>query len=193
MEALEEFSGLIIFGVIIFIVILSQYIKSVPPNTILIIDRNTHYLKTKRRGLYFFNPKTDKITTKISTSPVTENVINTYKTHDDCYYRLQYSVVYNSTDIEMTISSLQDSKRSVYDIINCALEATVASLSRNDMNYKVDINEVAFKQLEYMLEPFYIDVTGFKLISRNERGAQVGAEELFRKHVSRGDNPVGYD
>ena len=61
------------------------------------------------------------------------------------------------------------------------------------MNYKIDINEIAFKQLEYMLEPFYIDVTSFKLVSRTERGAQIGAEELFRKHVSRGDNPVGYE
>ena len=51
--------------IIILIIIFGSFIKFVPANTVIIVDRNSHYLKTKRSGMYLFNPATDKVTTKI--------------------------------------------------------------------------------------------------------------------------------
>ena len=179
--------GLIIF---IIIIVFFCFVRRVPPNTAIIIDRDSHYLKTKRRGFYFINPATDKITTRVSTFPITEFYSNTFETHDSTFYHLYFQVTYKATDIEMVLSSLQDSRRSIYDVVNCSLETVIGTLSRNDMNYKVDINSIAFRQLESMLEPFYIDVTSFKLISRNEIIAELGRQQKFQKHVSSGENPI---
>ena len=178
---------------IFVLIILAAYIKKVPLNTILIIDRNTHYLKTKRHGYYFFNPKTDKITTKISTNMVTEYYRNVFETHDSCFYDLYFAVSYKAENVEMVISSLQDSRRSIYDVINCAVETVIGTLSDQDLNYRTDLNTPIFQQLESMLEPFYIDVAQFKLYTRTKITSELGEERKFRKHVSRGENPIDFE
>ena len=54
----------IIFLIIIFCVFC---IKKVPPHTVIIVDKNSHYLKTKKSGFYIMLPGY-KVTTKISTN-----------------------------------------------------------------------------------------------------------------------------
>ena len=70
----------IILIVIIFFI--GNFLKAVPANTVIIIDRNSHYLKTKKSGFYFFNPATDKVTTKISKYIINKNYSDFFETHD---------------------------------------------------------------------------------------------------------------
>ena len=189
----ETFSGFFFFILFLVIIFLGSFVKKVPLNTVIVIDRNTHYCKTKRHGYYFFNPKTDVVTTKISTNIVTEIYRNVFETHDSCFYELNFAVSYKATDLEMVLSSLQDSRRSIYDVINCAVETVVATFSDQDMNYKTDLNTPIFHQLESMLEPFYIDVTAFKLYTRTKLISEIGEQRKFRKHVSRGDSPIVFE
>ena len=189
-----EVSTFFIFwiGIIVFSIFFSR-IRQVPPGTVVIIDRNSHFHKKKRGGFYLFNPATDKITTKISRFPITENYTNTFVTHDSTYYRITYSFTYKAEDVEMVLSSLEDSRRSIYDVVNCAIETAVGSLTMREMaDYNYDLNKVCFAQLETMFEPFYVDVTSFKIIYRSAVNPTIGESQLFRKHVSRGDNPVGF-
>ena len=178
------------FLVIVIIICALCFIRVVPAKTALIIDRNSHYCKTKKGGIYLFNPTTDKVTTKISTFPVTETYSNTFETHDSYFYRTTFTVTYVATDIDMVLSSLQDSRRSIYDVINCSVETVMSSLVMKDMSNRATINQEMFHQLESMLEPFYIDVTSFKLISLIGVSQSLGQQERFKKHVSRGDNPI---
>ena len=54
----------IIFFIILFCVFC---VRKVPPHTVIIIDKNSHYLKTKKSGYYIMLPNY-KVTTKISTN-----------------------------------------------------------------------------------------------------------------------------
>ena len=54
--------------IIIILIFLAPFIKKVPPHTVVIIDRNGHYLKTKSRGWFILLPS-DEVTTTISTTP----------------------------------------------------------------------------------------------------------------------------
>ena len=127
----------------------------------------------------------------ISTNEITEKYSNIFKTHDDNYYELIFSFSYKALDINMVLSSLQDSRRSIYDIVNCAVETVVASLGFLDLPQKDNLNATIFRQLESMLEPFYIDATNFRLMSYRKVEPLYGRAHKFNKHVSSSDNPVG--
>ena len=188
-----EVSTFFIFwiAIIVFFTLLSR-IRQVPPGTVVIIDRNSHFHKKKRSGFYLFNPAIDKITTKVSRYTITETYTNTFATHDSNYYRLTYAFSYKAEDVDMVLSSLEDSRRSIYDVVNCAVETAIGSLTMREMaDINYDLNKVCFTQLESMLEPFYVDVLSFKILYRSAVHPSLGESQLFKKHVSRGDNPVG--
>lgn len=181
----------LIFLIFIIIIIIATNVKKVPPNTVIIIDRNSHYLKTKRYGHYWFNRSTDRITTEISTNPVIQNYTNIFKTHDDIYYELNYMVSYKAVDLEMVLSSLKDSHRSIYDVINCSVETVVATFSEKDILKGIMNNqEIFFKQLEAMLEPFYIDATSFRVLNYRKVTNDYGSAHKFNRHISSSENPV---
>ena len=48
-----------------------------------------------------------------------------------------------------------------------------------------------FKQLESMLEPFYIDLTQFRLLGFRSVSTSYGLEHKFNKHISSSNDPVG--
>ena len=122
--------------VIIIILIMLSRLRKVPDNTTIIIDRNSHFHKKKKRGYYFFNPSTDVVTTQISLHDITEIYTNVFKTHDDLYWELKFSATYHAIDMNMVLSSLQDSRRSIYDVVNCAVETVMATLSAKDINQR---------------------------------------------------------
>ena len=68
--------------ILLIIIILLVYVRTVPANTAIIIDRDTHYHKTVRRGFYFMLPGRDKITTQVSTNKITKYYANNFETHD---------------------------------------------------------------------------------------------------------------
>ena len=101
--------------VAIFIFVI--YIKRVPPHTVLIIDRDSHYLKTKKNGFYFFNPSRDKVTTEISKRKIRKNYINSFETHDGAIVIVQFSVEYHAEDIDSVLRALELVRRSVDDVL----------------------------------------------------------------------------
>ena len=177
------------FGWVIILVLFSV-LKRVPNNTVLIIDRNSHYHKTKKRGFYTLGPQ-DKITSKISTDPVIESYSNIFSTHDSEYYSVDFMVTYSCENIDSVINSLQDSRRSIYDIINCAMEITIKSFQTKDLNRNYQyVSNAAKAQIESMLEPFYIDVTFVKITKIQLVNQEYGKIYKFEKHESRGDMPI---
>ena len=181
----------IFFGLPIIITVLSQ-LKTVPPNTTIIIDRNSHFHKKKRHGFYMLNPRTDKVTTKVSEYPIKERYSNVFKTHEDTYYNVTFTMTYVCKEPEQTLESLSDSRRSIYDIANCAVETLFGTLSPKDLvNYRLDeLSPRLFHQLEATLEYFYIDVTDAYIIDYSLMGEERGRELLFRRHESTSGDPI---
>ena len=185
MEIIGFLFPLIFWGIIILII--SGSLRIVPANTVLVIDRKSHYLKTKRKGLYFFNPLTDVVTSKISTSPTRKQYNNVFENHESNFYDVFYWVSYKAEDVEQVISSLSDSRRSIDDIINCAMEVLFTSFDNKEAYSSTStINQKFHAQLESMLEPFYIDVldTGVTVVS--SISPIMGEERKFQRHVSGG-------
>ena len=171
----------------IVIMLLTGIIRKVPANTILVIDRNSHYLKTKRKGLYLFNPLTDEITSKVSTQIVHKQYTNIFENHESTFKNVTFWVEYKAEDCEQVISSLSDSRRSIDDIVNCAMEVLYTSFdNREASDYVANINTKFFKQLESMLEPFYIDVVKTGILAAVNVPAELGAAQKFQRHVSGG-------
>ena len=118
--------------IIIIFIILGNFIKSVPANSVIIIDRNSHYLKTKRHGFYFFNPAIDKITTQISLFPLTKSYIENFETHDGKMVRVSFSVKYHADNLEDVLVALESVRRSIDDVINSSIYWGVNNLSLSD-------------------------------------------------------------
>ena len=181
--------GYIVF--ILFLILLSKA-RKVPLNTTIIIDRNTHFYKKKSRGYYFFNPSTDKVTTKVSSFPITETYRNIFQTHEDTYYNISFSMTYICKEPEQTLDSLADSKRSIYDIANCAVETLRGSLSAKDIALTplAELSEKLFQQLESTLEYFYIDVIEAHINNYNIVDEEIGKKAIFQKHTSSSSDPI---
>ncbi len=128
----ELFVELLIFIVVIFSL---AYIKVVPNNTVVIIDRNSHYLKTKKHGLYFFNPKTDKVTTEISKLPLTRNYSNFFETDDGMIFLIDFCATYHTENIDDTLVSLKSARRSIYDIMNSSVYWATNNLNARDIKF----------------------------------------------------------
>ena len=182
----------VIFILLLFVIFyLLVTLKKVPPKTTIIIDRDSHFYKKKSFGFFFMNPARDKITSIVSTNLVRQYYVNTFSTHDSYYFTLSYTFEYNSEDIDTTLSSLEDSRRSIYDITNCAVEAVINSCSFQDIEHSIsEVEKLIFKELELMLEPFYIDVTDFRIISKSNVSSSTGQQIVFKKHVSSGYDPI---
>lgn len=140
--------------VIVAIIILSNFIKFVPANTVIIVDRNSHYLKTKRRGMYLFWPPTDKVTTKISTNQLYKYYTNDFETHDGRIVRVSFSVQYHAENLESVLDSLKSARRSVDDIMNSSIYWGVRNLSFKDFYPYANLleNEVTPKLLSEATE-----------------------------------------
>lgn len=104
---------------IIILLILICFLRKVPPQTLIIIDRNSHYLKTKRSGLYFLWPM-DKVTTTVSRTPTTRTLTDYYETDDGKVISATVSCRYNAQDLDKVQQSLASVRRSVDDVIKSA-------------------------------------------------------------------------
>lgn len=183
---------IVVFIISVFICYIVSKAKKVPPNTTIIIDRNTHFHKKKSGGYYLFNPRTDKVTTQVSIFPITEKYTNIFKTHEDGYYNVSFAMTYICKEPNQTLDSLSDSRRSIYDIANCAVETIWGTLSTKDI-VKTTLDEMSerlFHQLEATLEYFYIDVTEAHIINYTMVNEEVGRSIVFQKHISSSNDPI---
>lgn len=173
--------GEIIFLIIIICIV---FIKKVPPNTAIIIDRNKHYLKTKRGGFYFFNPATDKITTKISTNSTYKFYTNNFQTNDAKIAQVSFNVTYNTNSIESVLDSLKSARRSVDDIMNASIYWAVNNLNLDDFLRKPDVllYEVKSKLLAEATE-LNIKISKFNITNINQV-PNSPATNIFKPHLS---------
>ena len=155
--------------VIIIIVFLCIYIKVVPANTVIIVDRNSHYLKTKKSGIYFFNPSTDKITTQISMNRISKTYVENFETHDGEIVKVAFHVSYHAENLEDVLVALESVRRSIDDIMNSSVYWAVHNLSIADFFSAPSIlkKEVAPKLLSEATE-LKINVDSFDIISINK-------------------------
>lgn len=119
--------------ILIIILVAIAYIRAVPANTVIIVDRNSHYLKTKKSGFYFFNPKTDKITTKISKQQITQYYTNCFETDDGKLIQVSFYTTYHADNLENVLNSLKSARRSIYDIMNSSIYWAANNLTLNDI------------------------------------------------------------
>lgn len=112
--------------IIIIIIFLAPFIKKVPYNTVVIIDRNGHYLKTKHKGWYILWPS-DEVTTTISTSPLTRNLTDYFETDDGQLVQATIFCRYHATNLTNVLQALENVRRSVDDIIKSSAHFAISN------------------------------------------------------------------
>jgi hypothetical protein len=185
--------SLIGFGIFFFAYIwLAENMKKCPPNTIIIIDRDTHYFKTVHAGYYTLNKKKDMVTSVISEKVTTQRYNNIFMTHEGKYYEIDFSVSYKCESIDAVQNALQDSRRSIYDIINNAMSIAIKSFTAKDFaSVNQDRTTAAiYSQIERMLEPFYIDFQKLYIDRITLEDSAYGEQNVFKKHESQGQSPI---
>lgn len=180
---------LIIFVCIVF------YIRPVPANSVVIVDRNSHYLKTKKYGFYFFNPRTDKVTTTISKHQLIKYYTNYFETDDGKIIQVSFYAAYHADNLENVLDSLKSARRSIYDIMNSSIYWAANNLTLNDImatNFAL-LHKEASEKLIADARTLNITIDTFK-ITHVSQVVHSLAIEPFKPHLnsfSRG--PIHYN
>ena len=177
--------------IFILIVVLTNFIKSVPASGAVIIDRNDHYLKTKKRGFYYFNPATDKVTTTISTFPITQTYTQFSESHDSNIFQNIYSVTYKVSNVEHVLESLKSNRRSVNDIIQSCVQTSFFNFETKDIKNPSELIEEIRRRLSVNLESFEITLISFDLHPPIQV-AQSARKNLFKPHISEGIRSIKF-
>lgn len=118
--------------IILFLFFLIPFLKKVPPNTVIIIDRNGHYLKTKHHGFYLLFPN-DKVTTTISTRPISRTLSAYYETDDGHIVEAVVNCRYHAHNLNDVLQALANVRRSVDDIIQSAAYFAINNYKLSDI------------------------------------------------------------
>ena len=172
---------MIIFLLIIFCLF---FIRVVPTNTVLIVDRNSHYLKTKKNGIFFFNPFTDEITTMISTNELSKTYTNIYETHDGYIFSVSLYVRYHATNLDDVLFGLKNVRRSINDVMQGCVYWSVRNLGFSDLNSNSAIlsQEIVNKLLSEAQE-LHISIDAYKVLNII-RVESTDTSKCFKPHLS---------
>ena len=118
--------------IIFLVIIILCFVRKVPPNTVLIIDKNSHYHKTKRNGFYLLT-KGCKITTIISTNTLTRTLNDLYETYDGKPASITINCAYKAADLDAVLDSLSNIRRSIDDIIKSSAYFAATNYNGNDI------------------------------------------------------------
>lgn len=179
------------FLILLILIIVFNFIKYTPFGDAVIVDRKTHYCKTKPRGgFYFFNPFTDKVTTYISTKPHSNGYSEIFETHDFHYIKTSFYVTYRAENIKEVLSHLKNDKRSIDDIIKCSVDSTFSSF---DMDYIYNNKSLITNELKNRMAlaciPFGFIIENVSILNYTKLSS--GSENLkFKPHVCRDDGPI---
>lgn len=168
--------GYIIFFIFIFIIF---FVRKVPHNSAVIIDRNEHYLKTKKFGYYFIIPVLDKITTVVSTNPTTRVFNDYYEAEDGTIINLRLSCKYRSRNVDTTLENLENVRRSIDDILKSSIYFAVGSLKFSSL--KTHLEPVSREYLTKYLNAVDIDLQNLYISFTPVHHSDV---KLFKPHVS---------
>ena len=124
----------------IILLILICFFRKVPPQSLIIIDRNSHYLKTKRNGFYFLWPM-DKVTTTVSKNPLSRTLTDYYETDDGKVISATVTCRYKADDLDRVQQALADVRRSsAYFAIGNYTFAQIVRLNSHEFADKVRDN-----------------------------------------------------
>lgn len=118
--------------IIFFIFFVVPFLRKVPANTVIIIDRNGHYLKTKEHGWYILWPS-DKVTTTISTRQITRTLSEYYETDDGKIVHATINCRYHTHNIADVIQALANVRRSVDDVIQSSAYFAINNYKLSDI------------------------------------------------------------
>lgn len=128
--------------IIVIIICIAPFIKKVPYNTVVIIDRNGHYLKTKHSGWYILWPS-DEVTTTISTSPLQRSLTDYFETDDGKLVQATIFCRYQAHNLTNVLQALENVRRSVDDIIKSSAHFAI---SNYPINHIMGINNQEFTE-----------------------------------------------
>lgn len=167
------------------------FIRFAPLGTAVIVDRKTHYCKTKPRGgFYFFNPFTDKVTTQISITPYSKTYFDVFETYDTKYLKVTFSVTYHAESVEAVLLHLKNDKRSIDDIIKCAIDSTLSSFEQKYIySNRPDITREIKNRMALACIPFGFIIDSFSIIQLMSM-PDSAKHEKFKPHVCRDDGPI---
>lgn len=179
---------------LIIIVLCICYFRIVPPDTVVIVDRNSHYLKTKKHGIYFFNPKTDKVTTEISTNKLSKYYSNIFETDDGKVVYISFYATYHAENIDSVLNSLKSARRSIYDIMNSSIYWATNNLNEKDIIDQKNalLYKEAYEKLISEARVLNISIDEF-LITSISRLSNSSNNEPFKPHLnSYTQGPIRY-
>lgn len=191
-----EFDSNIFLSLFPFIFIFCLlFIRCAPLGTAVIVDRKTHYCKTKPRGgFYIFNPLTDQITTVISTSPTTKVYSGIFETYDTFFKSFSFSVTYHAESVEEVLHHLKADKRSIDDIIMSAASSTISSFAAKDfMTNFSEISDEVTRRVTLSVYTFGLIIDKCSVINFETVETSIGEAKKFKSHVCRDDGPITYN
>lgn len=180
--------------ILLIIIILLVYVRTVPANTAIIIDRDTHYHKTVRRGFYFMLPGRDKITTQVSTNKITKYYTNNFETHDGKVVSISFMASYYAENIDDVLFSLKSARRSINDIIESSVYWAVNNLSLADFisDKNILLHEISPK-LNSEARELCIKIDSFSIVNMYVL-AGASAVKPFKPHLSSSsDSPIKFN
>ncbi len=174
-------------GIVFFIILFCIFcVRKVPSNTIIIVDKNSHYLKTKKSGYYIMLPHY-KVTTKISTNKLFRNLQDCYETYDGQAAIISVTCGYQSTDLQNTIDTLANVRRSIDDIIKSSVYFAVGN--HNAFDIKILTEEFKMKVFDNMrleLDEIGVILTDFSIRAAIPTMPQAPLV-YFKPHISSHD------
>ena len=178
------------FGIII-LAILIKCVKKVPPDTVYIVDRNTHYHKTVKRGFFLFNKRTDKITTEISLHPKTKTYFNHFESHDGTIVSVAFNVTYSAMDVEDVLYNLSATRRSIDDVIQTCMYHAVLALKGSEINV-ASLEQEFERNMNSQVLGSCINIHQYKITRLDKALRSRYSVTVFKPHKSRSLNG-GYD
>lgn len=170
---------------IIIIIILLLFLKKVPPNTVVIIDKNSHYCKTRTSGWYFLWPNM-KVTTMISTQTLTRNLQDFYESYDGKPVSILISCSYKAQDLSTVIESLSQMRRSIDDIIKSSAYFAAHNYRAADMlMLREEFEQKVKDNLISGLDSINVSLEHLSVVIQNV--PYQATLRLFKPHVSSHD------
>lgn len=170
--------------ILVVIIILLCFVRKVPPNTLIIIDRNSHYHKTKRSGFYFMGTN-DKVTTKISLTPSYRTLTDYYETDDGKIIAVTISCFYHAHNLDTVQQSLANVRRSIDDILKSSVYFAVGNFTYSQImaTNRHDFDDRVSDNLVGELESIGVSVSSSRvaIVPNVAYGVR-----CFKPHVSNG-------
>lgn len=171
---------------------LLYFVRFVPDSRVYIIDRNSHYLKTVKKGFFFFAPYKDEITTIISTFPTTKKYCNVFETEDGKQLLINFSVTYSAKDIDDLLYNLEKVRRSIDDILQSAMYNAVRNINSKSAVVSKVLPSEFLRNLQAQAMSIGLDIRSHSITSISFLIANQNKAFKPHKNYSNSPDPIQY-